>query len=71
MIKMTPSDCLRCSWFNPRSDFPRMGECRASEPGLGQGQAPIWPIVHDDDWCGDFTEDDASRAIRELTEEAK
>lgn len=46
--------CRTCMWFNPKSEDGSIGRCRKRSPEVGNG----WPVVFDQDWCGDHKLDE-------------
>ncbi len=56
--------CLECRFFEISLMDPHKGLCRRNAPpvtlGADSEDAPPrdtwWPVVYDDDWCGEFAE---------------
>jgi hypothetical protein len=65
-------ECLRCDFFEPQDDL--VGECRRRAPrpvaasGLDfndpDAMMALWPVVSQDDWCGEFVEASRNRSVR-------
>ncbi len=53
--------CETCRWWE-EGILWRCGECRRHSPPSelrGARVGKCWPITHDHDWCGDWTERNA------------
>jgi len=71
MSKVLP-ECMRCDFFEPQDDL--VGECRRMAPrpvaasGLDfndpDAMMALWPVVSQDDWCGEFVEASRNRSVR-------
>jgi hypothetical protein len=52
--------CRDCRYFAAEQERsgepPRYGRCRRHAPGpcSDSGKHGYWPLVHSDDWCGEF-----------------
>lgn len=45
---------MECRFFQS-TQVAHGGECRIEAPVMNEGQRP-WPIVDDNDWCGEWKE---------------
>ena len=64
--KRNVEQCLNCEFYDRRNARPTdgrgamRGQCRRHSPHLNPLSAKrylvegVWPLVHDDDWCGEW-----------------
>ena len=53
-ITVGPGACVRCKYFYPSAEKGR-GECRQSSPTIiRDNQVRVFPVVYNEDWCGNF-----------------
>jgi hypothetical protein len=50
------SHCIGCDFFQDDENAGFLhGQCRRRAPTQGDSGRAQWPIVHIDNWCGDYT----------------
>lgn len=53
---MSSYRCDRCQWATPVEDVAFLRICRKDTPTLhASGTIGYWPMVRQDDWCGQFS----------------
>lgn len=78
---MTKKICLNCKYYDPLgyNQAGRYGRCRCNPPvsvvsveceEVYGDQIGIWPLVHEEDWCGKFVnekeeKEKEARALKE------
>lgn len=53
---MTKRKCADCYWFEECEELLPVaaGRCRLLPPQIKFGERGIWPVVKNEDWCGEF-----------------
>jgi hypothetical protein len=46
--------CKNCKYFKPYSAEDDRGECRKHAPIISVHGLSRWPLVREEEWCGDF-----------------
>ncbi len=66
MSGKTRGHCETCAWWAANLVLEHgQSECRRHAPRAGQrrpsdaGAVTVWPMTDENDWCGDWTEEDA------------
>jgi hypothetical protein len=80
--KRNVEKCLSCQFYDPRNARPTdgravmWGQCRRQPPHLNPLSAKsylvegVWPLIRDDDWCGEWAPTQVSMSRARMTPRA-